>query len=167
MSKKDFFRIIIKIFGLYSLVLSLFSFIPQNISNIYVLKEELWMLFVVIGSFFLLIALFLILLFKTDLIIDKLKLTESFDDDQIIVGNLDIDSIYKFSIILIGGFMVVDNFSNLLMDFINEFKLRISNSTIPNYESNYFWMGVNFLNLIIGYLLITNCKSVAKFLDKK
>lgn len=167
MTKRDFFRLIIKVFGLYSLVLSLFSLIPQNISNFYIMKDEFWVILVVLASFLLLAVFFIFLLYKTDLIIDKLKLTDSFDDDQIIIGNLNLDSIYKFSIILIGGFMLVDNFPNLLMDLINEFKLRTSNYTIPNYETNYFWMGVNFLNLIIGYLLITNCKSIAKFLDKK
>ena len=54
-----------------------------------------------------------------------------------------------------------------LFDLINEFKLRTSNYSIPNHDTNYFWFAVNFLNIIIGYLLVTNCKSIAKFLDKK
>jgi hypothetical protein len=167
MTKRDFFRILIKLFGLYSLVISLFTFVPQNISNLYIYKEELSFLFVIIGSFLLLIALFLFLLFQTDWIIDKLNLTANFDDDQIILGNLNTNSIYTFSIILIGGFMMIDNVPILLMDLINEFKLRISNYSIPNHDTNYFWFAVNFLNVIIGYLLVTNCKLIAKFLDKK
>ena len=166
MTKRDFFRLIIKIFGLYSLVLSLFSFIPQNFSNFYFMKDDFWYFFIIISSILLLIALFVFLLYKTDFIIDKLKLTKSFDDDRIIIGNLNIDSLYKFSIILIGGFMIISSFPNLLMDLINEFKLRISNSPFSNYESNYFWTGIKFLNLLVGYVLITNCKSIAKFLNK-
>jgi hypothetical protein len=166
MTKRDFFRLILKIFGLYSLVLSLFSFIPQNISNFYFMKDEVLMLLVIFASFFLQIALFVILLYKTDFIIDKLKLTKSFDDDQIIIGNLNTESLYKFLILLIGGFMITSSFPNLLMDLINEFKLRISNSPFSNYESNYFWTGIKFLNLLIGYILLTNCKSIAKFLNK-
>ncbi|WP_445716711.1 hypothetical protein [Flavobacterium sp.] len=167
MTKRDFFRIIIKLFGLYSLVISLFTFVPQNISNLYIYKEELSFLFVIIGSFLLLIALFLFLLFQTDWIINKLNLTSNFDDDQIILGNLNTNSIYTFSIILIGGFMIIDNFPILLMDLINEFKLRISNYSITNHDTNYFWFAVNFLNVLFGYLLVTNCKSITKFLDKK
>ena len=34
MTKRDFFRLIIKIFGLYSLLLTVFTVIPNNISNI-------------------------------------------------------------------------------------------------------------------------------------
>lgn len=166
MTKKDFFRILIKVFGLYSLILSLFSFFPQNITNVYFSKDDFWMLFIIFTSFLLLITLFISLLFKTDFIIDKLKLTNSFDDDQIIIGNLDTLSIFKFTIILIGGLMIIDTFPKFLMDIINEFKLNVSNFPIKNYESNYFWFGVRFLNLLFGYLLITNCKSVAKFLNK-
>lgn len=166
MTKKDFFRILIKVFGLYSLVLSLFSFIPQNFSNFYFMKDDFWYFFIIISSILLLIALFVILLYKTDFIIDKLKLTKSFDDDHIIIGNLNTESLYKFSIILIGGFMITSSFPNLLMDLINEFKLRISNHQISNHKSDNFWIGVKFLNLLIGYVLITNCKSIAKFLNK-
>lgn len=166
MTKKDFFRILIKVFGLYSLILSLFSFFPQNITNVYFSKDDFWMLFIIFTSFLLLITLFISLLFKTDFIIDKLKLTNSFDDDQIIIGNLDTLSIFKFAIILIGGLMIIDTFPKFLMDIINEFKLNVSNFPIKNYESNYFWFGVRFINLLFGYLLLTNCKSVAKFLNK-
>lgn len=166
MTKRDFFRLIIKIFGLYSLVLSLFSFIPQNFSNFYFMKDDFWYFFIIISSILLLIALFVILLYKTDFIIDKLKLTKSFDDDHIIIGNLNTESLYKFSIILIGGFMITSSFPNLLMDLINEFKLRISNHQISNHQSDNFWIGVKFLNLLIGYLLVTNCKSISKFLNK-
>lgn len=166
MTKRDFFRLILKVFGLYSLVLSLFSFIPQNISNFYFMKDEVLILLAIIASFFLLIALFIILLYKTDFIIDKLKLTKSFDEDHIIIGNLTTESLYKFSIILIGGFMITSSFPNLLMDLINEFKLRISNHPISNHNSDNFWIGVKFLNLLIGYILVTNCKSIAKFLNK-
>lgn len=166
MTKRDFFRLIIKIFGLYSLVLSLFSFIPQNFSNFYFMKDDFWYFFIIISSILLLIALFVILLYKTDFIIDKLKLTKSFDDDHIIIGNLNTESLYKFSIILIGGFMITSSFPNLLMDLINEFKLRISNHQISNHKSDNFLIGVKFLNLLIGYLLVTNCKSISKFLNK-
>ena len=166
MTKRDFFRLIIKIFGLYSLVLSLFSFIPQNFSNFYFMKDDFWYFFIIISSILLLIAFFVILLYKTDFIIDKLKLTKSFDDDHIIIGNLNTESLYKFSIILIGGFMITSSFPNLLMDLINEFKLRISNHQISNHKSDNFWIGVKFLNLLIGYLLVTNCKSISKFLNK-
>jgi hypothetical protein len=96
-----------------------------------------------------------------------LNLTANFDEDQIVLGNLNTNSIYTFAIILIGGFMMIDNVPILLMDLINELKLQTSNYSIPNHDTNYFWFAVNFINVIVGYLLVTNCKSIAKFLDKK
>ena len=91
-----------------------------------------------------------------------------FDEETIILGNLNNEAILKIAIILIGGFMMVENFPKLLMDILNEFKFKAANQYIQEgHDVDYFWFGVQFLNLLFGYLLITNCKSIAKFLDKK
>ena len=63
--------------------------------------------------------------------------------------------------------MIVENVPKLLMDILNEFKFRTANQYIQGHDVDYFWFGVNFLNVIVGYLLVTNCKPIAKFLDKK
>jgi hypothetical protein len=167
MTKRDFFRLVIKLFGLYSAILSIFTFIPQNISNIHVFKDEMWVMFVVIGSVFLIAALFFVLLFKADFIIDKLDLDKGFDDDKIVFGDFNNEHIFKLAIIIIGGFLIVDYVPNFAFEVINMFKMRVSNNSIYGYEVNYFNLFTSITNIIIGLFFITNYKRISSFLDKK
>lgn len=165
MTKRDFFRLLIKVFTLYSVVISIFTLFPQLILLNQMLNNAEIVL-VYIGCLLIVVLISYILVKYTDKIIDFLRLDKEFDNDQIIIGNLDTLSIFKFTIILIGGFMIVENFPKLLMDILNEFKFRITSNPFQTHEIDYFWLGVRFLNLLFGYLLITNCKTVAKFLNK-
>ena len=166
MTKKDFFRLLIKIFALYFVILVTFTIFPQ-IVLLNQMLDNILLSFAVIGSI-LLVILFSFLIIKfTDRIIIFLKLDSGFDDENIVVGNLKNIDIVKFAIILIGGFMIVDNFPKLLMDILNEFKFKATSNNLQGHEVDYFWFGVRFLNMLFGYLLISNCKSVANFLDKK
>lgn len=167
MTKRDFFRLIIKLFGLYSMILTLFTFLPSNISNVLIYKEEIWFVFIILGSILLAIALFLILLFKTDFIIDKLGLDKGFDDDKIILGEFKNEQIFKFAIILIGGFLILDYFPNVLFEMINIFKTKSSSNSIYGYEVDYFNFIVGIINIMIGLIFITNYKHISSFLDKK
>ena len=167
MTKRDFFRLIIKLFGLYSMILTLFTFLPSNISNVLIYKEEICFVFIILGSILLAIALFLILLFKTDFIIDKLGLDKGFDDDKIILGEFKNEQIFKFAIILIGGFLILDYFPNVLFEMINIFKTKSSSNSIYGYEVDYFNFIVGIINIMIGLIFITNYKHISSFLDKK
>lgn len=167
MTKRDFFRIIIKIFGLYSMVLALFSFLPSNISNVLIYKDEIGILLVIFSSVLLSIALFLILIFKSDFIIDKLGLDEGFDDDKLIFGDFKNEQIFKLSIILIGGFLIVDYFPSVLFEMINIFKTKSSNNSIYGYEVDYYNFIVGIINVIIGLFLVNNYKSISSYLNKK
>lgn len=167
MTKRDFFRIIIKLFGLYSMILTLFTFFPRNIAHINFFSEEIWMFFAVLGSMFLTVALFLILLFKTDFIIDKLGLDKGYDENIIILGDFKNEQLFKFAIILIGGFLIVDNFPRVLFEMINIFKTKSSNNSIYGYEVDYFNFIVGIINVIIGLFLITNYKPISGYLDRK
>ncbi|WP_298307633.1 hypothetical protein [Flavobacterium sp.] len=166
MTKRDFFRILIKIFGLYSLILSIFTVIPQNISNV-LFQFDIMMLLVILASTIISVGMFLVLLFKSDFIIDKLKLDKGFDDDKIIVGNLTNESILKLAFIIIGGFLIIDYLPAVLFDLINAFKTKSTFTSIEGNNVNYFDIVTGLVNILLGYLFITNYKSISQFLDKK
>lgn len=165
MTKRDFFRILIKVFTLYSVIISIFTLFPQLLSFNQML-DNITLSLVFVGCVLVLVAFSVFMVKFTDKIIDFLKLDKGFDEESIVLGNLNNQAIFKISIILIGGFMIVDNFSQFLMDILNEFKFKSSYQYMEGHEVDYFWFGVRFLNLIFGYLIISNCKSIAKFLDK-
>lgn len=167
MTKRDFFRLLIKIFGLYSLIITLFTFIPQNISNVFIYSDESWIQLIIVGSVILLLVLFYILLFKADYIIDKLELDKGFDTDIIVLGNFSNEQILKLAIIVIGGFLLIDYFPNFLFEIITIFKMKVSNHGIMGNEVNYFSFSTAIINLVLGLILIINYKRISLFLDKK
>ena len=87
MTKRDFFRIIIKLFALYSIILTVFSWIPSNF--IYTVYDfELVPILASIGFTILAVLIYYFLINKTDAIIDFIKIDKGFDDKTIEIGNL-------------------------------------------------------------------------------
>lgn len=147
------------------MLLAVFTVIPQNISNL-LFQFDIMMLLIILATTMISVGLFLVLLFKSDFIIDKLNLDKGFDDENIILGNLNNESIFKFALIIIGGFLIIDYTPNLLFEIINAFKLKATFSSIEGSSVNYFQISISAINILIGYLLITNYKSISAFLDK-
>lgn len=166
MTKRDFFRLIIKFFGLYSGVLAVFTVIPNNISNI-LIQFDITVALFIIGSILIVILLFLFLIFKADLIIDILKLDKGFDDDKIQFENLSTESIVKIAIFLIGGFLIIDYLPNFLNYTLQAFRRNIQSSEYSNIPVNYFNWIISGINIFLGYILITNYKVISNYLDKK
>jgi hypothetical protein len=166
MTKRDFFRVLIKIFGLYSTVITIFSIVPQNISSLYFGDESTYIVLWVVTVLVIEVLLFLFLLLKTDYIINILKLDKGFDDEHINLGNLTNANIFKLSLIIIGGFLIIDYTPTLLFDIVNAFKSKSTFSSIEGNSVNYFDIVVGIINILIGYLFIANYKSIAQFLDK-
>ena len=96
MTKKDFFRIIIKVFGLYFLVTFLFSVLPSNIAFVLIdlgWFEIIWLLAVVL----IFALLFILLILKPDKIIGWLKLEKGFDEKRIQFEKFNSENIIKLS----------------------------------------------------------------------
>lgn len=165
MTKRDFFRVLIKIFGLYSIILILFTVIPNNISLI-AFQLDIRVFVTIFASILISVGLFLVLLFRSDFVIDSLKLDKGFDDEQINLGNLTNESIFKLALLIIGGFLIIDYTPTLLFDLVNAFKSKSTFSSIEGNSVNYFDIVVGVINILIGYLFIANYKSIAQFLDK-
>ncbi len=164
MTKRDLFRTLIKIFGLYSIVLALFTVIPSSISS-FMYGFDMNILLIVLGSLFISIGLFLILLFKTDSIINLLQLDKGFDEEQIQLGSLNDESILKLAIVIIGGFLIVENIAALSFDLMNAFKYKANHTTIEGTSLDYFAMTVGMINVVLGILFITNYKRLASFFN--
>jgi hypothetical protein len=167
MTKRDFFKIMIKLFGLYSLVITLFSVVPQIITSITFARESYEILLWTLGSVVIVFLFFLFILSNADGIIDKLKLDKGFDEERIELGNLNNESIFKFAIILIGCFLITDNISWFLNLSLTAFRNKALPSEYLYQKNDYSNWIVCFLNLVIGCLLIANYRGIARFLNKE
>lgn len=164
MTKRDFFIIIIKLFGLFSVVTSIFSVIPSNISFALMdidLVSVIW----IIVTIFTVIGLFVLLIFKSDKVVKLLKLDKGFDDERIEIGNLNTNSIVKLAVIIIGGLLILDNIPAFLSHTLYAFKGDIVGI---NYDiMDKFNWAINGINLVLGFLLLTNYNTVSKILRIK
>lgn len=172
MKTKDFLRLIIKLFGLYSLVLSLFTFIPQTAGQL-ISDYVNWI--DIVGYIFIgitMICLFLWLTFKPDFLINSLKLDKGFDQDKIPLDKLDSAAILKIGCVAIGGIFFLDNLAEFISGCFYMFKESIQTSIQELLDTNIGRSSrvnliINVINLIIGYLLVTSHASIIRFLLKE
>ena len=173
MTKKDFFRIIIKLFGLYALTLMIFGVIPNNIA--YLGYDWDWPSMIWIFLLFLIpVAVYVFLLLKTDLIIKTLRLDRGFDDERIELGRFNPKSLAMLAIVLLGGYLFVTHIPDFLFYCYLAFKKEVSANGLNQFEGqwmdqpmDYYWWAMSFLNLLLGYLLLTNYAKVASWLTRK
>ncbi len=159
MSKRDFFSIVIKLFGLYSIIISLFSILPSNLSwlvNSFDLLTGIWVAISFVVSF----GLIWLLILNSEKVVDLLKLDKGFKDDRIDFGNLSSMEIVKIGSFIIGGILFLDNLPPFLSQTYFAFKESINHTNLSIHD-DYYWL-INGINLVIGYLLITNYDWVAK-----
>lgn len=171
MTKRDFFRILIKIFALYSIILTVFTWIPSNLIYTF---YDFELLAILGGLVFTLLAFFIyyFIIKKTDQIIDFIKLDKGFDNPNIELGNLGTDKILMVGIIIVGGLLIVSNLSDLIQYSFLAFKNNVQSGGLNKILNNSFgttnlnWV-FSLINILIGYLLLTNYDKVVKWLKRK
>lgn len=164
MTKRDFFIVIVKLFGLFSLVSSLFSGLPTNISWA-LMDLDVTMAFWIIITFIVIVGLFVLLVFKSDNVVTLLRLDRGFDDDRIELGNLDSKNIVKVAVIIIGGLLFIDSIPMFLSHTLFAFKGDIIGATYDTMDK--FNWAVSALNILIGYLLLINYERISNILQSK
>ena len=171
MTKRDFFRILIKVFGLYSLITTVFYFFPSNIG--YLLTD--FSPLIILGSLVSIgiLVIFCILLIRgADKIIDFFKLDKGFDDARIEIGNFNNYMIMKFALIIIGGFLIIDYIPDFIQYCFLTFKNKVSTQSKYLTDFGYgivepFQWAVSTISIIVGYILITNYNKIASWILKK
>ncbi|MFD0837548.1 hypothetical protein ACFQ0I_17355, partial [Mariniflexile aquimaris] len=170
MTKRDFFRILIKIFALYSIILTVFTWIPSNLMYTFY-NFELMPILAGLGFTLLAFLIYYFLIKKTDQIIDFIKLDKGFDNEKIEFGGLETNKILMLGIILIGGLLLISNLTDFIQYSFLAFKNNVQkgglNIFLNEAGTDYFNWTFSGINIITGYLLLTNYEKVAKWLNRK
>lgn len=171
MTKKDFFRTVLKILGLYFLAMVVFNYLPNIVAFFHSLPVLSLILAIVVISLFA--CIFLLLIFKPDPIIRILKLDKGFDDDALSTKRIEFVNLLKIAIIAIGLFLIISYLPTFLTHLLfllklvvknrNEITDQVDNALLTNYVA---W-GIKILSLIVGYLMITNYSTIARFIINK
>lgn len=167
MSIRTFWNILIKILGLF-LISGALVIVPQSISFLYYAFKSgdfIDVLSVVALNLVLLFVYFLIIrlcIYKTNWIINKLKLDKGFETENIEL-NFDSTKIISIAIIVIGGLLFIDNIPVLFREIM---VFSEDKNLFKDYPKSG-WLIFYFCKAIIGYLLMTNSFRIAKLIDKQ
>lgn len=167
MEIKTFWRIIIKGIGLWLLINSVYV-IPQFASIFSFNKDQLdwgnlitvWL--ITLGTLILYLLVVRLFLFKTEWIVNVLKLDKNFTESRIDI-TLHYNNVLSIVVIVIGALIFVEALSELcstIYDFLKQKEL------FKDY-SGASWLIFHFLKALSGYLMMTNSKTVVKFIDKR
>lgn|ERR1700694_3588530 len=169
MTTRSLFNIILKILGIF-VIKDILATIPQLLSIIlYLTKsdtvgEAIWT--VVTTVLILLVYVFFsyYLIFKSDLIIDKLKLDKGFDQETIPL-NIHRSTILSISIIVIGGLIIADEIPNLCRQLFAYFQEKRMTYGQTNPTISYSVLAA--AKIVIGLVLIGNQRQIVNFIERR
>jgi len=172
MTIKDFFKILIKIFGLYTLIATVFVFMPANL-GILIYDLNVLSIGLLIFSLGVIIALFCLLIFNTEIIIKWLKLDKNYDNDIIDFKNLNEKMVYKIAIITISSLLTINNLPVLLTQCFKAFKSQVSPGGLLQELDNIIFEPVDYsllfssgFTILISYLMISNHDRISNYFSK-
>lgn len=167
MTKRDLFRLLIKLSGLFFLITVVFSPLPNNFALL-ISNADFVSILIFLATTILLTGIFVLLIFKPDTIINLLQLDKGFDDDNVNAQNLSTDKIFLLAIIIIGGSLLIKNIPLLISNCIFAFKTSVRKDLYPTPDNRLFiQIGVNIVNLIIGYFMIAYRENLCNLLSNK
>jgi hypothetical protein len=162
MTTRDFFILIIKLFGLYSIIITLFSVLPGSLGLIGMYPGYTPYV-VMVASVAFAVFLLVVLIFKAPHLVRLLKLEKDFDSDYINMGDLNTDAIIKIAAFILGGLLIVRNLPHFVQQLIVEFGERVQSMYAQNTGNWDVW--VYGFNVLIGFLLITNLDAIVRIFN--
>lgn len=179
MTQKDIFRIIIKLFGLYTGLNVLFT-LPNALVSLYFDFESTY----AVVSFLILIfyiATMFVLVFKTDNVIRAFKLDKEENNNQEINSEertlektqFSTNSIIQFGLIAISLYFLIISIPDIVTNIFYAFKKSIQRNsldvmldTIDIVTPDYYVLITASIQFVLAFLLLTNKNYVAQRIEK-
>lgn len=167
MKINTFWKIIIKSIGLW-LLINCVWIIPQFTSTLNLIDGQIgwenlilvwFMCFITLLVYILVTRLFL---FKTEWIIKLLKLDQNFVEEKLDL-EIPAQTVLSITVTVIGAIWFLKSFPNLATSI---FEFMRQKELIKNYGETG-WLLYYFISTIIGFLIMTNGKSVSRYLWKE
>ncbi len=170
MTPRSFWIIFLRIIGIW-FVLNSIPAIYQYFTYLPLLKGATTIGFLLAtvgmttGLFLFLLLNLYVFIFRTDWIIDKLKLDKGFTEEKFDL-NIHRSTIYQISIIVIGGLLLIRCFPQLCRELI----LYFQQSSLPvNYQTNPTWSFIflHFVETLIGIYFLTSSRTIGNFIERQ
>jgi uncharacterized membrane protein YidH (DUF202 family) len=169
MTPKTLFNIVLKVFGLFFLKDIFFVVIQLLPTVTYVIRPDMesqGLIQIALFSIYLLIyglvAFYLII--KTDLVIDKLKLDQDFDQEPF-QFNMHRSTVLSIALIVIGGLIIIEGIPTLLRELGTYYQQ--SRDNYRKKDPSFIYIIVSVSKVLIGFLIIIEKKWIVNFIEKK
>jgi hypothetical protein len=170
MTPRSLWIILLRIMGIWfvlnsvQIIYQYFAYMPllKGATTIGIILAMLGMTTLVFLLYFLILY---ICIFRTDWIIDKLKLDKGFMEEKFEL-NIHRSTIYHISLVVIGGLLLLKSFPKLCRELI----LYFQQSSLPvDYSSNPTWSFVflHFVETLIGIYFITSSRTIINFIENQ
>jgi len=169
MTPRTLFNIILKILGIF-FIKDFLAAIPQLLSvMLYLTKsdsipEAIWTL---VTTILILVAygvVSFLLIFKTNYVIDILKLDQGFEEETLSL-NIHRSTILSISIIVIGGLLVADELPNFCRQLFSYFQEK--RMTYGQTNPSLSYSIVSAVKIIIGMILMTGQRQIVNLIERQ
>jgi len=178
MTPRTFWAILIKILGVYIILESITS-IPIYLVNIYSFFTSFTSSFqqvenpavnyiqaAYILSVIIIYGLVLYYcIFKTDSIINKLKLDKGYDDEHL-EFNIHRSTILKIIIMVTGGLLITESFPLLCSHILNYAQMAKNYNRIIDVPASKYIL-ITSVQVFIGYFMLTCSRMIINFIERK
>jgi hypothetical protein len=169
MTPRTLFTIVVKIFGLF-FIKEIFQIITEAIPTLAYFNNQDITLTLFIPSAILILYLILYggisyyLITRTELVIDKLKLDQGFEDETLQLS-IHRSTILSIAIIVIGGLLMVEG----IPTFLGQLKRyhAEANDSYRQQSPTFSYMIVTAAKILIGFLLIVEKRWIVNFIEKQ
>ena len=171
MEINTFWKIVLKGIGLWFLM-NCFYIVPQFFSRMSFMQGDVnWNSFLLLGMGNLSIVIIFILitrlfLFKTQWIINVLRLDKHFNEQKIDISIPD-SKLLSIVIIIIGALIFLQSLPELFSTLLDLLKPKTDPEIIKTNNSDSYWTLYHFIRAITGFLIMTNSKIIVNFIEKK
>lgn len=170
MSVRTLFNIILKVIGILFLK-ELITSTPQFLSTIYLLLSDdklsssnyVWILCVLIFNVSFFIFPFVFLIFKTEYVIDLLKLGDGLFEDNI-TFNMHRSTVLSITVMVVGGILFVEEIPALFYKVYQFFfykKTGLSNENIPTL------IYLSIIKVIVGLFLMIGQRQIVNLIERQ
>lgn len=168
MTSRSLFNIVLKILGIL-FIKDILATLPQLLSVFYMIKyNQDGAIGMTVAITLLMLLIYIVvayyLIFKSEWIIDKLKLDQGFSQDNFPL-NMHRSTILGISIIIIGGYLVADEIPNLCRELYAYFQEK--RMTFGQTNPTFSYSILSAVKIIIGFLLIGNQRIIVNFIELK
>lgn len=166
MKVKDFFILMVKLFGLYSLILSVITFLPQLISILRFGFDSIEVGLLSIGAFLTTFFITYLFIRKANTIVSFLKIEKGFSSDEISFADFKEDTIIKVAFIILGGYLFINNLPYFIRQMLQVITVDPMSGYYENSGVSGEWL-FSLLNVFIGLALVFYYQPIQEFIFRK